>query len=844
MDKEFVNPRIEAAFEASYDGRNQLILTGGIDDLFMIVSRKKLKTLCSVDEAVAEYGRKKNYDFIITVENGGENLTFASPEQEKKFSEIVRGKTALPSGISAGQVKGIKLKPRKNEPPAANKDAQKAAEEASKQVSAQGDNNQLALITRLLKEKDYKSLVIFPYPEKMLQSAEQNAQAVQKIETITKDWRNIIQTAHPDTRTVLIINPHRLEQFQAMEHYVSCFDHNCRLVRIGLPDRKEIEIFAKKYAAENAIESNPRDLKRVVLTGNALSSGDQPVNLQNIVSWIQGFYLKHPEQRTWQALLEMENREAADTKEDLLKKLDDMIGLAKVKEEIHKIVENAEKTKSASDQNYHMFFLGNPGTGKTEVANIIAKLFWAMELRTSRKCVTITIQDVVGEYNEGEAIQKMKNKVQEAMGGVLFIDEAYLFAESEWGAKAFQTLLTEMENNRDNLTVILAGYEERLQKLKDVNPGIDSRIGNRLHFQDYTPEEKLEIFKFFLNKRNIEDKIDRKLTSEAEKKLLRIFERLDGNARGVRNLRDKVLKEIPNKTEIGPDDIPDPHEINEEKVKEILKKLEEDFVGMDALKNQLEIFFSNVRFHVKRNEALGLTRSAEQTAYRLRFTGPPGTGKTSVARRMGEFFHAMGICETSECIECGATTLKGAYLGHAQKAVNSLFHENRGKVIFIDEIYSLYNPNAGQDDSFSREAVDTLVRCLTAEEYRDTVVIVAGYKAEVDQFMEVNPGLASRIPVEIEFQDYSPETCLRIFEKTAQAKSYSVREECREKLLACFKKRIQQSKKDSGSQRFGNARTVYSVLDEAVSRMVNRLKDNPNPTEQDFRDILPEDIPD
>lgn len=835
----YINPRIELPFESSYDGRNQFILTGGIDDLFLIRTREKKSKLCTIDEAMVEYGKKKNYDFIITVVNGGEKLLFSDPNQEAAFENIVHGKTAAPANA---KVRPSKLRPREGDAPAPVKEVRKAAEEAETRISAQGDNNKLAQITRLLKESAKKSLVIFPYPEKMIQASDADANTAQKIEIVTKDWRNIIQTAHPDTRTVLIINPHRMEQFQTLEHYVSCFDHNSRIITIGEPNREEIAAYVKKYTSENAIKANPRDIKRVVLTGQSRAEGQQSPNLQNIVSWIQGFYLvgdkNDNSKKTLEALLAAENKEAAESKEDLLEKLDKMIGLQEVKREIGKIVADAETNKNSDGQNYHMFFLGNPGTGKTEVANIIARLFWAMELRPSRKCVSITIQDIVGEYNEGEAIQKMKNKVREAMGGVLFIDEAYLFAESEWGAKAFQTLLTEMENNRDTLTVILAGYEERLQKLKDINPGIDSRIPLKLHFQDYSSSEKLEIFNFFLDKSNAENKRKRVLTEESKEKLLRIFDRLEGNARGVRNLLEKVLKEVATDEEILPKHISDPHEINGDEVDKIMKKLKDDFVGMEEMKKQLQHYIDQVRFHIDRNERLHLKRSAGQT-YRLRFTGPPGTGKTSIARLMGKFFKALGICETDACIERGATDLKGAYVGHAQQAVNSLFHENRGKVIFIDEIYSLYNPKAGQDDSFGREAVDTLVRCLTAEEYRDTVVIVAGYKNEVDTFMEANPGLASRIPTEIEFQDYSEEDCWNIFKRLAERAQYQVAENCKSKLTACFAKR----KNQGNEQRFGNARTVESVLDEVVSNMIKRLKEKKTVSDDDYRNIICDDIP-
>lgn len=839
--KKYINPRIELPFESSYDGRNQFILTGWIDDLFLISTCKNEDRLCTIDEALVEYGKKKEYDFIITVVNGGEKLLFADPKQEAAFEEIVHGKTVAPMG---SKVKKMNFRPRgEGDAPAPGKEVRKAAEEAETRISAQGDNNRLAQITRLLKRSDKKSMIIFPYPEKIIQATDADANTAQKIEIVTKDWRNIIQTAHPDTRTVLIINPHRLEQFQTLEHYVSCFDHNSKIITIGEPNREEITNYVKDYMARAGVLCDARDLKRVVLTGQSRSEEQQAPNLQNIVSWIQGFYLgKNQEEKTSKALLDAENKEAAESKEDLLEKLNALIGLKDVKTEIQKIVRLAEKKKNADEQTYHMFFLGNPGTGKTEVAKIVARLFWAMELRTSRECVCVTIQDIVGEYNEGEAIQKMKNKVQEAMGGVLFIDEAYLFAESEWGAKAFQTLLTEMENNRDNLTVILAGYEERLQKLKDINPGIDSRIPHKIHFPDYTAEEKLEIFKFFLKKANKEAQLDRVLTPAAEAKLLPILGRLNGNARGVRNFRDKILQNDSIVKEILPEHIQDPHEMHEDEIEQIMKELNDEFIGMKKMKEQLRDYINQVRFLVRRNEALESKGAINQT-FRLRFTGPPGTGKTSVARMMGKFFKALGICETDACIEYGATNLKGAYVGHAQQAVNALFHENRGKVIFIDEIYSLYNPNAGQDDSFSREAVDTLVRCLTAEEYRDTVVIVAGYKKEVDTFMDANPGLASRIPTEIEFQNYSDEDCVEIFKKKAADKEYVLTPGCEKKLLACFA----NLRKSDGEQRFGNARTVESILEKVISLMAKRInllwEKGEKPGKDVFTKIIPEDIP-
>ena len=863
------NKRIEQIFSESYKGRNQVVFSGGVDDLFLITDKNNNPGLYPIDQALVECGKKRDYDLIITVNVKDMSLSFDGKGQdnphltpEELFNSMTSRVTEVPKGKKALD---LKLRPRRNETAepqnrdgAANQPAEgeqkkpdESAQQAREAAQKNAEGNTLELVTRALRQSDKRVLVIFPNPEKMFLTMNSvNEEIVKRMETITISWRDIIRTAHPDSRSILIVNPHRLQEFQELEHRVSCYDHISSVVQIGLPDREEMKAWLKDYyAPRNFIRgAEGRDCDRVVLTGKA----QKDFNLQNFVGWVQSFFAGKKNCKL-EDLLKAENVDAAETKEDILEELNRMVGLDEVKKEINDIVKNAESGKHASDMSYHMFFLGNPGTGKTVVANLIAKLFWAMELRTSRKTVSIAIQDIVGQYNEGEAIQRMKNKIAEAMGGVLFVDEAYLFAESEWGKKAFQVLLTEMENHRDNLTVIFAGYENRLQALKDINEGIDSRIPYKLHFQDYTKEQKLKIFKLFLANRNKKSETNIRLSPDAETKLKRILERTEGNGRGVRNVLDKVLLEV-GKDEDSPSEIlekhiHDPHEIHHDKCEEILADIDKEFIGMNGLKQQLRDFFHRVEFTVARNERLKLP-NADRSNYRLRFTGPPGTGKTSIARHMGRFFHAMGISETDECRECGATSLKGAFLGHAQRAVNRLFHENRGKVIFIDEIYSLYNPSVGQDDLYGREAIDTLVRNLTAEEYQDTVVIVAGYKREVDTFMEANPGLASRIPGEIQFPNYSADECVEIFRHAAARQNYNLKDEVPEE-------GADQDGSETASNmlkelfgilsrqnNFGNARTVNGVLGQAISNLANRIqrKDLSTLTDDDFKDILKEDI--
>ena len=851
----FFNKRIEAPFEGDYKGYNQFLFTGGVDDLFLMDSSSTGHrcSLCRIKEALLEFGKKNAYDIVVVVKDiaikENKKLEFPFPGHEERFNQIARDKDSMrlvESGHRSGarafdpqrRTRAAEAAPSSTPTLNGNTQANQAAQRAVSDVAGHAESNDaanvLSQITRVLQKPELRTLVIFPDADLLVPQGGSGGETLDRLRIVVTDWRDIIQTAHPDTRTVLIVNPHRLKEFHMMEHQLSCFDHNCKEVVVGDPPVEEMRAWLEYYRPRNGIRGTPRECERVVLTGKANVGG----NLQNFVSWVQSFYQKHSSERLWATLLKAEGEKAAESKADLLKELDDMIGLDNVKREIGDIVREAERDISAaSERAYHMFFLGNPGTGKTVVANIVAKLFWAMELRTSKKVVTIAIQDIVSQYNEGDTLQKMKSKVAEAMGGVLFIDEAYMFAESDWGRKAFQTLLTEMENNRKNLTVILAGYEDRLQKLKDINPGIDSRIPYRLKFDDYSKEEKLRIFKAMLAGEDRKSDVERELAPGVEEKLLRVLDGCDGNGRGVRNVLEKTLKNLGSGTVIQEEHVIDPHVTHPDKAAEVLSEIDRDFIGMAGMKERLRKYFRSVEWEQGRNQKLGLARRGGH-AYRIRFTGPPGTGKTSIARYMGKFFHAMGICETDQCVECGATSLKGAYIGHAQQAVNNLFHENRGKVIFIDEIYSLYNPQARQDDSFSREVIDTLVRCLTAEEYQGTVLIVAGYKDKVDQFMQANPGLASRIPDEIVFENYTPEDCVKIFRSVAEKDSYVLPTECEEPLRRYFTDYMERAGDD-----FGNARDVKVIYSDVISRMSDRLAEKAEKTEYDYRNILPEDIP-
>ena len=229
-----------------------------------------------------------------------------------------------------------------------------------------------------------------------------------------------------------------------------------------------------------------------------------------------------------------------------LEELDKLIGLESVKIQLKRIRAILLKNKGSNEKlNLHMCFYGNPGTGKTVVARLMANIFYEAGVLPTNKLIETDRSGLCGQY-VGQTAPLTHKKVKEAMGGVLFIDEAYtLCADSsgeDYGKEAIAALLKDMEDYKGQFCVILAGYKEEMEKMIALNPGFDSRINRKIDFPDYSIDEQLQIFNIMLAKKNYE------ITDDAKIKLLEVFELQSksqhfANARTVRNILD-VLVEI------------------------------------------------------------------------------------------------------------------------------------------------------------------------------------------------------------------------------------------------------------------------------------------------------------
>ncbi len=245
------------------------------------------------------------------------------------------------------------------------------------------------------------------------------------------------------------------------------------------------------------------------------------------------------------------------TLEEALEELELLVGLNKVKEEINTLINFIKIQKAreeaglkSSTTSYHIVFTGNPGTGKTTVARIIAKIFRHLGILEGGHLVETDRSGMIAEYT-GQTAVKVNNKVDSAINGVLFIDEAYSLVgenQDDFGKEAVSTLIKRMEDDRNRLIVVLAGYTDEMQKFIDTNPGFKSRFNRYLDFSDYTPEELLKIF------HKLCDKFEYKFTNEANDKLIHLFseayqnrDNSFGNGRLVRNVFEKAIERQSNR---------------------------------------------------------------------------------------------------------------------------------------------------------------------------------------------------------------------------------------------------------------------------------------------------------
>lgn len=551
--------------------------------------------------------------------------------------------------------------------------------------------------------------------------------------------------------------------------------------------------------------------------------------------------------------------------DEILEKLNNFVGMKSIKKSIRELHQRLEVKKRQvretedssrssgsrkSPETLHSVITGNPGTGKTTVVRILGEIYGALGVLDTGHVIEVDRSKLVAGYKGQTAIQ-VNRVCDKAMGGVLFVDEAYALKQGDsddFGQEAIDTLMKRVEDDREKFACILAGYKTEMQELLKSNPGLNSRFPLRFHLEDYNAEELLEIFTIIASSSGYT------LTDGAVKKSAVHFKDITArktknfaNGRESRNFFEKAknlhsqrLSELLTQggvkqdeyTLIREEDIPLPGAEKTVTTEEALERLH-SLIGLESVKKKVSDLINSLEVQKMRGEQKPINAH-------FVFRGNPGTGKTTVARILSDVFYAIGLLPTNNLVEADRSTMVSGYANQTAGQVQDLCDMAMGGVLFIDEAYAL---KQGDNDSAGQQAIETLLKRMEDDNGK-FVAIAAGYTREMDAFISSNSGLDSRFNFQIDFEDYSAREMTEIYKIFASKEAFTLEEGLEDELLTLF--RGIESRK---TKNFGNARTVRRTFEstrERLSRRIINLKNSGSDEKtlkQEVNIIRREDLP-
>ncbi len=453
----------------------------------------------------------------------------------------------------------------------------------------------------------------------------------------------------------------------------------------------------------------------------------------------------------------------------------------------------------------------------------------------------------------GQTAINVNQFVDQALDGVLFIDEAYqLTAEDRggFGREAVDALLPRLENDRERLVVIVAGYPQQMEDFLKANPGLPRRFPrqNRIHFPNFSAEELSRILLNMLHDKGLH------CTPDMQSQLRTVTVNIDqanannehfGNAGEMRELAETL--EMQRDMRVMQQQLAVDEPLRAEDIPEIYQEYltsTDDISELEAVMQELDalVGLSPVKTFVHRQiNRLQLEQRQRERGIHPRsrslhtvFTGNPGTGKTTVAGLMGRVFKALGVLQKGHVVVTSRADLVAGYVGQTAPKTRAKIEEALDGVLFIDEAYTL---SRGSEQDFGQEAIDELVNSIV--HYQDRlIVIVAGYPDEMRQFIERNPGMRSRFTQYLDFPDYALDELLEILRRAVQAEDLALSPKAEQQASSYLRTLHEHSQHG-----FGNARAVENLLHEMTDRLATRIAlHNTSPDDDDFT-FQAEDVP-
>lgn len=636
-----------------------------------------------------------------------------------------------------------------------------------------------------------------------------------------------------------------------------------RFVQTVKIDKKDVETVNPQ---STMVLSPPTktDVKRVLMYSRVVTGLEKPVDWPHIDDICEQLSLGKQHKVTTMSQIMAEKKEYTYDafKDERIKSrgsdinsLNQLIGLQGVKDQIQRFIDRIKLSRSRGEDithmNKHMVFYGNPGTGKTTVARIVAGILKDLGLLKKGHLVEVSREHLVAGYVGQTAIQT-RHVIDSALDGVLFVDEAYTLAggDNDFGPEALNTLMTRMENDCHRLVVILAGYEQEMEKVYRVNPGLMSRLPNKIYFPDYNADELKQIFMLTARKRyTITPEVDILLNeimahvvdyNKCQYEKMKAKQAIQtgtnivpstmyfkfGNGRWVRNMLELIEGKVAARMAFSdtsvliPEDfinlgLEELQDFTPGRRQEMMEQQESGMerlnamIGLTQLKKEVKKLVKQARY-AQMLKQQGMPIPHGIVSRHMVFLGNPGTGKTTVARILADIYYELGLLQKRTIVEVDRSKLVAQYEGQTGPRVNEIFDSALGGILFIDEAYALVRDS--QRDSFGQEALDTLVKRI--EDDKDKlVVILAGYDREMREFIAKNSGLKSRFNTYIHFQDYTSEEMLKILLCFLHDRGLETSAEVEEKLAIFVNQELVKTSCESGNGRW--ARNLADKLYEA-----------------------------
>lgn len=539
-----------------------------------------------------------------------------------------------------------------------------------------------------------------------------------------------------------------------------------------------------------------------------------------------------------------------DSLESVLAQIDALVGLDGVKAELRGIVAAGQHRNQLLKDGgqmevpeLHQVFLGNPGTGKTTVARLYGELLKAAGILPKGHLVETSRADLADPWR---AAQKLKDYFDLAEGGVLFIDEAYSLAgdnHNAGGRDVIDQLTLELEARRGQVAVVAAGYQGKMQTFLNANVGLKSRFREPLLFADMSDAQ---LFQAFTDMVAAEGLVLEAAAASAARTRIGSFQRGAGfgNVREVRKMYAVIKERLALRFSNDPSNV-DPRRIlandvpglvtgtmDEVRFEQAMKRLESR-VGLDEVKNTISNLANQVRLS-KLQEAEGQRPVPLQVGH-LAFMGNPGTGKTMVASSLGEIFASLGYLKSGHVVYANRNALVAQWIGQTAPRTKAVVDQAIDGVLFIDEAYALLQ---GAHNDFGPEAIATLIEEMERNRER-LIVVFAGYSGPLEQMLQSNPGLKSRINHFVNFTDYSRGELEEICKLLALELNLIFAPDALELAGERLAEQI-------GTPEFGNARTARNLIDAAKLNMANRIFKTMSASKRRgdaLRTIEAEDIP-